>query len=255
MNTYPLCIDIGNSNVVACIRLGGRVVFERHETDTQLGAADYAEWLKQTVAPDCGNIRGAIICSVVPALTQTVSDAISAVFGVVPVLLEDCPNRPIEIKIDNPAELGGDLICGAVGAIINYPLPAIVVDMGTATKFSVVDESGSYLGCAIVPGVKSSFSALTKKAALLGDFDWHPPETPIGKNSAQSLNAGAYYGFSAMIDGMCERYAELFDTAPSVILTGGIAVMISPFCRVPHIHDPNLLVDGLAHIYNLNVRD
>ena len=145
-----LCIDIGNTNVVAAITRGDRLVFERTPSDLSHGADFFARWLRKEIE---GDIDGAIVSSVVPKLGDELTQAIQAVYNVTPMQLSCKLRLDMPILIKNPAELGADLIAGAVGALQYFRPPCVVIDLGTATKFSVLDAHGCYLGCAIMPGV------------------------------------------------------------------------------------------------------
>lgn len=250
MTSRPLCIDIGNSNVCAVVLDCG--LFERCESDLDMSAECYACWLEDSVKPRCGELTGAIICSVVPELTERIKTAILSVFGITAMVLDHDMKTELPINAKNPRELGTDLLAGAVGAVRHYPLPAVVADLGTATKFSVIGADGTYLGCAILPGIKMSFAALVKRAALLSEFEFHTPASPIGTDTPEALNAGAVYGTAALVDGMCEQYEAVLGTKPSVILTGGLSVLIKDFCKYEMTYDENIIAKGLKYIYDIN---
>lgn len=243
----PLCIDIGNTNVVAA----GSGVFERTESDPSLSAYHYSGWLRDRVFSRA-EFGGCIISSVVPRLTSLLSDAVAVIMGRAPLVLRWDTKTGIKIKIDDPSELGADLLATAVGAAEKYPLPALIIDMGTATKFTVVNREREFLGGAFLPGIKTSYEQLLRKAALLRDFKYGAPASVMGANTPDSLNAGAVYGSAAMVDGMCRRYEQYLGERPTAVITGGIAGLVAPYCETPLIYDETLLVDGLAAIYKMN---
>ncbi|MGN0689156.1 MAG: type III pantothenate kinase, partial [Oscillospiraceae bacterium] len=191
--------------------------------------------------------------TVVPPLMPVLKDAIKKLLKCKVLVVSSGIKTGLNIKIDDPAILGADLVCGAVGAMAKYPLPLIIFDMGTATTISAIDRNGCFLGGTIFPGVKVSLRALSSVAAQLPDINTElNGMSVIGKNSIDSMKSGIVFGTASMIDGMIERYkAELGDDA-TVIATGGIAPSIVMHCKSDIIVDENLLTDGLLIIYKKN---
>ena len=255
-----LCVDIGNSNIVyGCFGDDGRLLFSsRAATEHRRMGDQYAVELRNILdlhrVPADG-IDGAILSSVVPILTEPLSFAVSAVTGVRPhVLTVDSPHGLV-IKLDNPREIGSDLLASAVGAKLKYPTPAIIIDMGTATKMTVLDAAGAFLGGAIVPGLRISYDALVTKTSLLTGVSYYAPPHVIGTNTPDCMMSGAVYATASMLDGMCGRIAEQLGAQPTVIATGGLAYTVLPHCRTSMIADDNLILDGLRAVYLADLRN
>lgn len=134
-----------------------------------------------------------------------------------------------------------------------YKMPCVVVDLGTATKFSVLDEKGSFLGGPIMPGVNISLDALSRNTAQLPHIEFNQIDHVIGTNSIDSMKAGSIYGTACMIDGIIERIEEEIGQKVTVVMTGGISKGIAPYCKAEMTFDENLLLYGLLAIYNKNV--
>ncbi len=243
-----LCIDIGNSNIVAsvCDDSGAVLVQQRAETRAEHTDASLYKWLRAL----CGEytLCGSVLASVVPSLTALMCAAAAKLCGCEPLTVNWRTDSGITIKIDDPRETGADLIAGAAGAVQRYGAPCVVVDMGTATTFCAVSAQRELLGGAILPGLNTAFSALINSAAQLSDFDFSAPRSVIGKNTAECLNVGALPASAAMIDGMCERYEQLLGKS-RFIVTGGLAHLVVPFCRLPVVLDEDILTYGLFTIY------
>ena len=160
----------------------------------------------------------------------------------------------LNIKIENPAQTGADLVVGSVAALRQYKPPMIVVDMGTATTMVVLDETGALVGGCICPGVKISLDALTERTALLPGLQLDQPKRAIGRNTIDCMRSGIMMGTACMLDGMVQRMEEELGQKTTVIATGGIARFITPMCKTPIIYDKDLLIKGLAMLYRENKR-
>ena len=167
----------------------------------------------------------------VPQITDTVVRALRLFAGVEPLRLTQSMPTGVTVEIENPAELGADLLAGAAAAKAMYPLPAIVIDMGTATKLTVLDKSGAFIGGAIVPGMKVSLDALASSTAQLPAIGIEAPKTAICNNTVDCMRSGSVFGSAAMVDGMIDRFCEELGQQASVIITGGHARHIVPLCR------------------------
>lgn len=252
-----LAIDIGNTNITVGLYCDNQLKFvSRLATERKKMPDQYAVELLQIFRLyeiDCSDFEGAIISSVVPELTNTIKKAAQLTTKHAPLTVGPGIKTGLNIKIDNPAELGADLVAGAVGAIAKHPLPALVLDMGTATKISIIDKSGNYLGCTIAPGVRLSLDALSKGASQLSAISLDAPQSPIGTNTVASMQSGIVFGAAAMIDGMIERIEQaLGDKVQSIVATGGISGHIVKHCSKEIILDENLVLDGLMHIFKKN---
>lgn len=253
-----LAVDIGNTNILFGLFDKDNLIFKaRISTDRKITAEQYALAVQGIVKlknAELESVTGAIISSVVPELTANVKEAIRILTGVDSLVLGPGVRSGLPIKIDNPAQLGADLVAGAVGATEKYALPCLVADFGTATKISVIDSSGVYRGCVISAGVGISLNALSGSASLLPDIDISAKNCPVfGTNTVSSMQAGIIQGTASMLDGMCDKIEEaLGEKAASVVATGGYADLILPFCRRKVIYEPELILWGLKKIYDKN---
>lgn len=251
-----LAIDVGNTNIVLGAIENGKASFvSRLSTDTGKTEDEYAIQLKMITELNntpTDSFDGAIISSVVPQIITTLSSAVKMVTGHEPLIVGPGIRTGLDIKIDNPATLGSDIVVGAVAAIANYPLPLMVIDMGTATTICVVDKHGCYRGGVIIPGVKVAMESLTRNAAQLQSIGLNAPKKTIGTNTTDCLQSGVVFGNAAMIDGLLDRMSREIDGKPTVIATGGLAERIIPYCSHNIIINDELLLIGLEIIYNKN---
>lgn len=250
-----LTIDIGNTNICVGAFENDRLKFcARMSTDKRKLVDEYAIDLKNIFSlyeqPD--KVEGAIFSSVVPGLTPIFKTAIKLVFGVEPFVVGPGIKTGMNIKIDNPAQLGSDILTDDLAAFSLYPAPLMVIDMGTATTISAVDKTGAILGGAISPGIGLSLNALSSTAAQLPEIDLSTPGDLIGKNTVDSMKSGVIYGAASMVDGMIERMDERMGEKVTVVATGGLSGVIIPHCRREIHHEPDLQLKGLYILYNKN---
>lgn len=232
------------------LTMSARFSTERRKTDDQF-AMDFCNLFSMYhIAPT--DIAGGIISSVVPEITAPVQRAIEKLICNKVLVLGPGVKTGLNILIDNPAQLGADLAAGAVGAVAQYPLPAFVVDLGTATKIYAVDKSKGFRGCMIAPGIAISLEALTDRSSLLPTINLEPPKKACGTNSVESMQSGIILGTAAMIDGLLDRFTDELGTPASVIATGGLSSFIAPVCKHKLQLDPNLILTGLWTIYEKN---
>ena len=254
-----LAIDIGNTNVViGCLDDENRVVrLFRMVTDLKKTEDEYAAGMKIILehnGVDCAAFEGAIVCSVVPPLTEIFRTAAEQIIGHRPLVVGTGIKTGLNIMIENPASLGSDIVAASVAAMQDFPLPVIVVDMGTATTITVVDQGNRFIGGAIVPGVALSMNALSSGTSLLQKVPIEAPKKHINTGTTESMQSGAIYGNASMLDGMIDRFEEELGCKASLVATGGIAAKIVPHCRHEIVYDENLLLRGLAIIYRKNKR-
>ena len=247
-----LAIDIGNTNIVfGCIEdkilFVSRLTTNKHATKDEYAINFYNILSIKKIAPE--SIDGAIISSVVPSINNAICKAVEAITGHYPIVVGPGVKTGLNIKLDNPAELGSDRV---VGAVAQYPKPIIVIDMGTATTFCAINKYGEHIGGIIFPGVKISLEALTQTASKLSGISLTKPKKVIGSNTAESMKSGILYGNAAMIDGMIDRFEESLGKAASIVATGGLSSTIIPFCKHRIIYDDDLLLKGLKIIYDKN---
>lgn len=252
-----LAIDIGNSNVViGCLNQNNETVsLFRMVTDLKKTEDEYAAGMKAILVQngvDCTDFEGAIICSVVPPLTQIFHTAVEKIIGCNALVVGAGVKTGLNIMIENPGSLGSDIVAASVAAMAEFPLPVIVIDMGTATTITVVSEGNRYIGGAIVPGVVLSMNALSSGTSLLQKVPIEAPKKCINSTTIESMQSGAVFGNAALIDGMIDRFEQELGCKASVVATGGIAAKIIPHCRHEIVYDENLLLRGLGIIYKKN---
>ncbi len=253
-----LTVDIGNSNIV----LGGvqekEILFQARIVTDHIKTSDqYCAELKTMldlfgVHPQ--EIEGSIVASVVPPVLNSFRTAIRKLTGKNCLVVGPGLKTGLNILIDNPAQTGADLVVGAVAALRGYRPPLIVVDMGTATTISVLDQNGSLIGGCVCPGVKISLEALTNRTALLPGISLDQPKKVIGRNTIDCMRSGIMLGTACMLDGMIARMAAELGMKTTVILTGGIGKFVLPLCNTKMIYDEDLLIKGLAALYQENRR-
>ena len=253
-----LCFDIGNTNItIGGYKENDLIFTARLATDSRRTSDQYAIEIRDIIHIyniERNEITDAAICSVVPTVGSAISRAINQLFGFTPMVLGPGIKTGLNIKIDNPAQLGADLAAGAVGALAKYPYPCIVIDLGTATTISVVGKNGEFMGGAIAAGIKLTLEALSSKTAQLPVVGLDAPAKVIGSNTVDCMKSGLIIGAAAMIDGMITRIERELGCEMTVVATGGLAPTVVDFCDHEIILDDNLLLDGLKLIYEKNTK-
>lgn len=251
-----LAIDIGNTNIViGCLDREKTYFIERLSTirtKTELEYAVDIKTLLELYHINRHELEGGIIASVVPQITNIMKIAAEKILKKSVMVVGPGVKSGLNILMDNPATLGADLVVGAVAALSEYPVPLIVVDMGTATTICVVDEKKRYIGGAIMPGVNTSLDSLTARASQLSGIGLDDPGRVIGKNTIECMKSGVVYGTAAGIDGMIDRMEAELGQKTTVIATGGLAAKVIPYCRHEMILDDGLLLKGMRIIYDKN---
>jgi len=251
-----LAIDIGNTNIILGVyREEELVACWRLATDVHKMADEYAVLLNSlfsNVGLSKSEIKGSAISCVVPPLLPIFQEICREHLKVEPLVVGPGVKTGVRILIDNPRELGADRIVNAIAARRLYGTPAIVVDFGTATTFDVVSREGDYLGGAIAPGIAISAEALYREAAQLPRIELAVPQKVIGKNTVASMQSGVLFGYIALVEGMVERIKEELGEETKVIATGGLAGVIARETPVIQIVNPNLTLEGLHLIYEMN---
>lgn len=249
-----LAIDVGNTNIVLGVLDGEKLVKSGRLSTNIYETSDEAA-MKLNAFLTMNNmveIDGAIISSVVPALVSTLKKAVKAVCDVEALVVGPGVKTGLPIKIDDPAQLGSDLVVGAVAAKAKYPCPLIVFDLGTATTGSVINRNGEFIGGIITTGVKTSINALSSGTALLPQIDISAPKKIIGTNSVDSMKSGCVIGTAVMIDGFIEKFEEELGEKATVVVTGGLGESIVKNCKRKMVIEKDLLLDGLRIIYDKN---
>lgn len=252
-----LAVDIGNTNIVfGCVNDKDEIVVsERISTNHSTTAAEYAVLIKNILEMNnfsCDDIDDAIMSSVVPSVTSTVKEAVHKLFGVDIMIAGPGVKTGLNILIDNPRQLGSDQAVDAVAAINSYPVPLIIIDMGTATTVSVVDSNKNYLGGLIMTGMRVATDALIQRTAQLPKIDFELPPSIIGTNTIDCMKNGALYSNACALDGIIERIEEQLGEKCTAVATGGLAEIVVPLCRKKINLDKDLLVKGLTIIYRKN---
>lgn len=247
---WLLAVDIGNSQIVLGVfeedrlhrlaRLTAQAARTADDLVSLLGP------LLDPFRPQLGSSRRAVVASVVPSLTPAYEEYLREHLGIVPVLVG--PRLPIGLRIDvpDPASVGADRIANAVAASALYPLPAVVVDLGSATNFDVVLRGPRYVGGVIAPGVLTSAEELFRRAARLAKVELRVPRRAIGKTTEECVQSGVLFGAAGQIDGIVDRIRkEIGRSRPTIVATGGLASSLAPLTRNLRRVEPALTIHGL----------
>ena len=248
-----LAIDIGNTNIVlGCVDDNKTYFIERLSTIKTKMELEYAIDIKMVldihgIKPE--KLEGAIISSVVPQITYVVKEAAEKILKKETLVIGPGVKNGLNILMDNPAQLGSDLVANAVAGIAEYKAPMMIFDLGTATTVSVIDEKKNYIGGMIYPGVNISLNALTENASQLQGIGLEAPKRIVGKNTIECMKSGVLYSSAAAIDGIIDRIEEAIGQPMTAIATGGLSKKIVPYCKREVILDDDLLLKGLLIIY------
>ncbi len=252
-----LAVDIGNTNVViGCFQKQHILFVERISTNqnaTTLELAISIKTILEIYQIDFSEIEGSIISSVVPSINNSMKKAIQKIAACPVLTVGPGIKTGLQIAIDNPAQLGSDRVADAVAALQEHQPPIVIIDMGTATTLSVIDENRRHIGGIIAPGVGISMNALTEKTAQLPKISLEPPRKCIGSNTVECMKSGILYGSAGCIDGLLDRIEAELGKTPTFLATGGLAEYIIPHCRHKIILDNMLLLKGLRLIYQKNM--
>lgn len=255
-----LAIDVGNTQTLIGLFADGRAEMVDHwriSTVDHRTSDEYALVIQEFLAfhgfSFDDDVNGFAVSSVVPRVTFALRAMCDKYFGFPALVIEPGVRTGMPIRYDDPKEVGADRIVNAVGAFDLYGGPTIVIDFGTATTVDVVSAKGEYLGGAIVPGIEISLDALFERAAGLRRVELVVPRNVIGRTTAESIQSGALWGFSGQVDGICRRFmSELGEC--TVVATGGLAPVITPFSEVIAHHEPWLTLHGLRLVWERNRR-
>jgi type III pantothenate kinase len=249
------CVDIGNTNVVLGLYEGETLAAHwRIATDHRKMADEYAMLildLFERAAQQPTAVAGVAIASVVPPLTGIFEKLSGRYFDQTPMVIGPRVRTGVQIRYDNPQEVGADRIVNAVATYRRYGGPACVVDFGTATTFDAISTEGDYLGGAIAPGIGIAADALFQRTAKLPRIDLVRPPTVIGKNTVQSMQSGMLFGYVGLVEGLVARFRSELGPDMRVIATGGLASLIAAETDVVHTVDPWLTLEGLRLIWEM----
>lgn len=257
-----LVIDIGNTNIVFGIYDGDELTHSwRISSSTEKASDEYGLILRQLLNVnelEYEDISDVVIASVVPKLTHTIPTVCERYLGITPMIVGVGTKTGINIKYDNPKEVGADRIVNSVAGFEHYGGPLVIVDIGTAISFDVINKKGDYLGGAIAPGIGISSDALFMRTSKLPKVELTDPSRVIGRTTIQSMQSGIIYGYIGLIDGLIERIAgelECDINELKVIGTGGFSRLIHQQSKYIKELDPLLTIKGLKLIYEKNRED
>ena len=251
-----LCIDVGNTTIGVGFfkeeKLLKKIVFT---IDLKRTKDEYISVIKRTLREndiDVKDIHNIILSSVVPSINFPLSSAVEEVFGISPMLIAPGIKTGLSIHVDNPNEIGNDLLAVMVGVKDKYSYPCLIADLGTASKVLLIDKTGTFVSCNIVPGLALSASTLISKAALLPEVSFKEPKTVLARNTIDAINAGVVYGHADMIDGLVDRFEKEIGYECKHILTGGSSSLIKNVLKKEYIYDPDVCLFGLNRIIMRN---
>ncbi|NRG47181.1 type III pantothenate kinase [Bacillus sp. CRN 9] len=249
--------DIGNTNMVLGVYEGDelkyhwRIETNRHKTEDEYGMIIKSLFEHEKLS--FSDIDGIIISSVVPPIMFTLERMCEKYFHIKPLVVGPGIKTGLNIKYDNPKEVGADRIVNAIAGIHVYGSPLIIVDFGTATTYCYINEHKQYMGGAIAPGIGVSTEALYSRAAKLPRIEIARPEGIVGKNTVAAMQSGILFGYVGQVEGIVRRMKEESKKTPTVIATGGLANLISKESNIIDVVDPFLTLKGLQLIYKRNM--
>lgn len=251
-------IDIGNTNIVIGCFQDEKILFTERISTNQTGTTlEYAISFKSVLeiyGLKSQDIEGSILSSVVPSITNIVKQAVETITHKKCMVVGPGIKTGLKIAIDNPAQLGSDMVIGAIAALEQYSGPLTLIDMGTATTVSVLNQKNEFIGGMLMPGVAISMNALIDKTAQLPKIAFEPPKKKIGSNTVDCMKSGMIYGFAGSIDGLLDHIEEELQMPVTAIATGGLAEVIIPHCKHKNIIlDDTLLLKGMRIIYQKNI--
>ncbi len=252
-------LDVGNTNTVIGVYDGEelkhhwRVETSRNKTEDEFGMIFKS--LLEHVGLRFKDFEGIIISSVVPPIMFSLERMCQKYFHLKPLIVGPGIKTGLNIKYENPREVGADRIVNAVAGIHLYGSPLVIVDFGTATTYCYINEHKQYMGGAIAPGISISTEALYSRASKLPRIEIARPDDVIGKNTVSAMQAGILFGYVGQVEGIVNRMKKQSDVMPKVIATGGLAALIGNESEVIDIVDPFLTLKGLHLIYMKNTKE
>ena len=251
-----LAIDIGNTHILLGCFEDRKILFtELLSTDRSYTDLEYASLIKSALEFNVAafeDIEGAIISSVVPSVTGTIISAVERCAKGDPIVAGPGGKTGLKIKIDNPAQLGSDLVVSAVAGIKEYGVPQINIYMGTATAFSLIDSEKNYLGTSIGAGMGIAAEALSSKTSQLPNIAFETPRKVSGPHTVDSMKSGLICQNAALIDGMIDRIEQEYGQECVIVATGRYSSLVTPLCKRKIICDKELILKGLIEVYYKN---
>ena len=254
-----LAIDLGNTNIkygvfngeelVASFRVSSRISRTADEYGSVLVGLLSDRGINKT------DIDGLIFSSVIPALNYTICHMCEFFFGISPLIIGPGVKTGLNVKTENPKEVGADIIVNSVSAYNKYGGPIVVIDFGTATTFDVISSGGELLGVVIAPGIKTSLEGLVSKTAQLPMVELDAPKSVIGKNTKHCMQSGIIFGFAGLVENILRKIKKELNVAElNVVATGGLGEIIAREVKSIKKVDRTLTLDGLRAIYELNCK-
>ena len=251
-----LVLDVGNTKTAVGVYSEGKWIADWRVTTHLDYLSDEYYVLLKSLLEDADlsfqRLSGAALASVVPPLTATFEELIVRILGKKPVVVGPGVRTGIQIKIENPKEVGADRIANTAAVQKLYGGPAIVLDLGTATTFDVVSKDGDYLGGAIAPGLGIAADALVRRTAKLPKVELTLPENAMGRNTVAAMQSGLVIGYVGLVKELVFRLKKELGGNPKVIATGGMAEMLDAWTEVIDVVSPRLTLEGIRIIYELN---
>ena len=252
-----LTVDIGNTNITMALidenqNIAGtfRLTTKAQRTSDEYGLT-MMEFFRLSKVP-VSAIEDVIISSVVPKVMHSFNNSVRKYVHKEPIIVGPGIKTGLSIRIDNPAQLGSDLVVAAVAGIQEYTCPMILIDMGTATTYSVIDENKNYLGGLITTGMAVSSDALVSRTSQLPRISFDSPKKVIGTNTVDCIKSGILYSNAAAIDGIVDRIEKELGKECTVVATGGLSHLVASLCNRKLILDDDLLLKGLMYLYEKN---